>query len=85
MIVCVDPAQVDWSGPGRPPPGCRSPPLGEAGGDRLVVDGIVDVDVAEATEAWRTALPRALGLGVAGGRAGAARPAVCRRAPAGAG
>jgi phosphoribosylformylglycinamidine (FGAM) synthase-like enzyme len=36
--------------------------LGGAGGDRLVVSGLVDVDLTEAVEAWRTALPRALGL-----------------------
>jgi hypothetical protein len=27
-----------------------------------VIDGMVDVSVAEATAAWRSALPRALGL-----------------------
>ena len=35
--------------------------LGAAGGDRLVVEGLLDVGLAEATEAWRTAIPRALG------------------------
>ena len=39
--------------------------LGVAGGDRLVVGGLVDVDLADAIDAWRTALPRALGLEVA--------------------
>ncbi len=38
---------------------CRQ--LGDAGGDRLVVAGLVDVGLAEATAAWREALPRALG------------------------
>jgi hypothetical protein len=41
-----------------------------AGGDRIVVDGAVDLDVADAIEAWRTALPRA--LGIEGASAGAA-------------
>jgi len=36
--------------------------LGVAGGDRLAVGGLLDVDLAEATEAWRSALPRALGV-----------------------
>ncbi len=36
--------------------------LGQAGGDRLVVPGLVDVSLADAIEAWRTALPRALGV-----------------------
>ncbi len=31
--------------------------LGRAGGDRIVVDGLVDVTVAEATAAWRDRLP----------------------------
>jgi len=35
--------------------------LGQAGGDRLVVDGLVDVALADAVDAWRDALPRALG------------------------
>ena len=34
--------------------------LGEAGGDRLVVAGLVDLALAEATDTWRGALPRAL-------------------------
>ena len=36
--------------------------LGAAGGDRLVVDGLVDVAVAAAVSAWRGALPSALGV-----------------------
>jgi phosphoribosylformylglycinamidine synthase len=36
--------------------------LGTAGGDRLVVDGLVDVSVADAEGAWRGALPGALGV-----------------------
>ncbi len=41
--------------------------LGVAGGDRLVVEGLVDLDLAAAVEAWRTALPRALGVEVGTG------------------
>jgi phosphoribosylformylglycinamidine synthase II len=36
--------------------------LGTAGGDRLVVDGLVDVALDAATTSWRTALPKALGV-----------------------
>ncbi|MDQ6617559.1 MAG: phosphoribosylformylglycinamidine synthase subunit PurL [Actinomycetota bacterium] len=37
--------------------------LGSAGGDdRLVVGGLLDVDLADAVESWRSALPRALGI-----------------------
>ena len=35
--------------------------LGPAGGDRLVVDGLLDVGLAEATAAWHDAIPDALG------------------------
>jgi phosphoribosylformylglycinamidine synthase len=44
--------------------------LGQAGGDRLLIDGVVDLDVADVVERWRTALPQALGL--EGAAAGAA-------------
>jgi phosphoribosylformylglycinamidine synthase subunit PurL len=35
--------------------------LGAAGGDRLVVEGLVDLALGDATAAWRDALPLALG------------------------
>jgi phosphoribosylformylglycinamidine synthase len=35
--------------------------LGTAGGDRVVVEGLLDVTVDGAVEAWRAALPGALG------------------------
>ncbi|HLI73368.1 MAG TPA: phosphoribosylformylglycinamidine synthase subunit PurL [Acidimicrobiales bacterium] len=35
--------------------------IGEAGGDRLVAEGLLDVSVSDATQAWRTAIPNALG------------------------
>jgi phosphoribosylformylglycinamidine synthase II len=37
--------------------------IGSAGGDRLVVNGVLDVGLAEATAAWRGRLPNALGSG----------------------
>ncbi len=39
--------------------------LGSAGGDRVVVDGLLDLAVIDAAEAWRAALPGALGEPVA--------------------
>ncbi len=36
--------------------------LGVAGGDRLVVDGLVDVSIQRATKAWEAVLPAAIGL-----------------------
>ena len=37
--------------------------LGTAGGDRLLVDGLLDVALDRATAAWRDALPSTLGHG----------------------
>jgi phosphoribosylformylglycinamidine synthase len=36
--------------------------LGQAGGKRLVVDGLLDVSLDDAVTAWRQALPDALGV-----------------------
>jgi phosphoribosylformylglycinamidine synthase len=62
VIVAVDPDRAGevtrWSQQAGVPV-CR---LGRAGGDRLVVDGLVDVGVEDAVREWRSALPRALGL-----------------------
>ena len=41
--------------------------LGLAGGDRLVVKGLLDVALADAADAWRNRLPSALGHGTAQG------------------
>jgi hypothetical protein len=41
-------------------------PLGIGGGDRLVVEGLVDLALAEATAAWAHALPDALATLAAG-------------------
>jgi phosphoribosylformylglycinamidine synthase len=45
---------------------CRIPArvIGRGGGDRLVVDGLVDVAVSTLTDRWRRALPGALGEAV---------------------
>jgi phosphoribosylformylglycinamidine synthase len=39
--------------------------LGTAGGDRLVIDGAVDVPLADGERVWHDAIPDALGTGVA--------------------
>jgi phosphoribosylformylglycinamidine synthase len=62
VIVCVTEAHVSAVAVRAAEAGVTITDLGQAGGDRLVVDGLVDVGVAEATEAWRSALPRALGV-----------------------
>jgi phosphoribosylformylglycinamidine synthase subunit PurL len=45
--------------------GVPSATLGRAGGDRLVIDGLLDVSVEDATAAWRDRIPAALGAAVA--------------------
>jgi phosphoribosylformylglycinamidine synthase subunit PurL len=39
--------------------------LGRSGGDRLVVEGLLEVSVVDATAAWQDRLPDALGAGTA--------------------
>ena len=41
--------------------------LGQAGGDRISVDGVLDLALDEVLEAWRDRLPAALGAGVTQG------------------
>ncbi|MDA8266854.1 MAG: phosphoribosylformylglycinamidine synthase subunit PurL [Actinomycetota bacterium] len=54
VLVCTaDPAEVESAAAGA---GIGARVLGRAGGDRIVVDGLVDVTLAEATAAWRGAL-----------------------------
>jgi phosphoribosylformylglycinamidine synthase len=43
--------------------GVRVTVLGPAGGDRLVVDGLVDLSLADAVAVWTDRLPAALGAG----------------------
>ncbi|MEO6121499.1 MAG: phosphoribosylformylglycinamidine synthase subunit PurL [Acidimicrobiales bacterium] len=62
VVLCVPPAGVD-----AVVARCRAADLavstlGVAGGDRLVVDGLVELSLDAATAAWRGALPAALGL-----------------------
>jgi phosphoribosylformylglycinamidine (FGAM) synthase-like enzyme len=45
--------------------GIHAVDLGAAGGDRLVVEGAVDVALADAERAWRDAIPNALGAAAA--------------------
>ena len=60
VVVCAQPdgAQDVYRRAGAA--GVPASFLGGSGGDRLVVQGLVDVGLAEATAAWRDAIPRAL-------------------------
>ena len=63
-VLCVAPervAVVQGYADDRGVPVTR---LGQAGGDRLVVEGLIDVGLDEAVAAWRNRLPDALGAAV---------------------
>ena len=61
VVVCVAPDRVDTVGARAAEAGVGVIALGSAGGDRLVVDGLVDVALSEARHAWQRAIPAALG------------------------
>jgi phosphoribosylformylglycinamidine synthase len=62
VVVCVTPGQLDGLRRRAAEAGVPAAPLGRAGGDRIIIDGLLDIAVEDAVTAWRTALPRALGL-----------------------
>ena len=62
VLLSVAPARVGEVAARAGAAGVPLGELGRGGGDRLVVPGLLDVGLAEAIEAWRTALPRALGV-----------------------
>ena len=62
VLVCVEPGSVGDVVERARRASVPATVVGEAGGDRLVVDGLLDVGLDEAIDAWRTALPRALGI-----------------------
>jgi phosphoribosylformylglycinamidine synthase len=60
VVVCVDPSKVDEVTARAGAAGVPVTELGEAGGDRLVVQGLVNVSVADAVAAAEGAIPNAL-------------------------
>jgi len=62
VVLCVRPDGVDEVTRRAVAAGLPLSLLGTAGGLRLVIDGLVDVDLAVATSAWRNNLPESLGL-----------------------
>ncbi len=65
VVACVAPDRVAEVVASADRAGVPCVILGEAGGERLVVDGLVDIAVADAVAAWRCRLPVALGHGTA--------------------
>ncbi|HEY7071278.1 MAG TPA: phosphoribosylformylglycinamidine synthase subunit PurL [Acidimicrobiales bacterium] len=71
FVLAIDPAAEGEVGRRLTAAGVRATVVGEAGGDRLVVEGpaaaAFDLDLAEVTAAWRGRLPELLGQGTTQG------------------
>ena len=63
VIACAPADQADAVVRAAQAAGVAVERLGEAGGDRLVVTGLLDVSLRQATDAWRHHLPAAIGAG----------------------
>ena len=63
VLLCVADADVDAVVAAATDGGVAAVELGRAGGERFVVDGLVDLPVATVAGAWRDRLPDALGAG----------------------
>ena len=63
VVVCVDPTQEADLIEAARSAGVPATRVGVAGGPRLIVDGLVDVSLDEAVEAWQGRLPAALAGG----------------------
>jgi phosphoribosylformylglycinamidine synthase len=57
VVLAVDPANVASVLARASDAGVRAVSIGTAGGDRLVAEGAFDVALADATTAWRDAIP----------------------------
>jgi phosphoribosylformylglycinamidine synthase len=62
VVLCVDPSQREAVLARADAAGLPITALGRAGGDRLVVEGLVDVSLEVATRAWREKLPTSLNV-----------------------
>lgn len=59
VVLCVTPAQVGPVTDSCAEAGVPWRKLGTAGGERLVFEGLVEINLADAVASWRGALPRA--------------------------
>ena len=62
VVVCVPRRHVAEVNRRAAAAGVPSTPIGHAGGDRLIVTGLVDLPLADAVAAWVGALPSKLQL-----------------------
>jgi phosphoribosylformylglycinamidine synthase len=63
VVVCVTNGHGDAVVRAAQSAGVAATRIGSAGGDRLVVDGLLDVSVPDAVAAWRAHIPEAIGSG----------------------
>jgi len=63
VVVCVDGGRLAEVQDRVSSGGVAVRVLGRAGGDRLIVDGVVDLPIGDAVRAWRDRIPAALGGG----------------------
>jgi phosphoribosylformylglycinamidine synthase len=63
VVVCVTNGHADDVVRAAQSAGVPAAKIGQAGGDRLVVNGVLDVGLAEATSAWKRHLPDAMEAG----------------------
>jgi phosphoribosylformylglycinamidine synthase len=66
-VLCVDPQHADAVVAGFEVAGVPVEPIGQVGGDRLIVNGLLDLAVHEVAGRWRSVLPDALGGGTTQG------------------
>jgi phosphoribosylformylglycinamidine synthase len=62
VVACVTPDRVDEVRARAAAAGIAARDLGVADGERVEVDGLVDLALADVLEAWRSALPTAVGV-----------------------
>jgi phosphoribosylformylglycinamidine synthase len=67
VVASVDPRPLPHILRRAEEAGVHAVDLGAAGGDRLVVDGVIDVGLADAERVWREAIPNALGAAATAG------------------
>jgi phosphoribosylformylglycinamidine synthase len=67
FVVAVDPPALAEVTRRASAAGVPAVEVGSAGGDRLVVDGMVDLPLADVVASWRGKLPALLGQGTTQG------------------
>jgi len=63
VVMCVEPTKVATVVARADAAGVPIADIGRAHGDRVVIEGLVDVSLDDARRAWREALPNAVRSG----------------------